>query len=39
MYRRELGAIPHYNVDKALLVAGQCTKGFARGQVTQPMAP
>jgi len=37
MYRRELGAIPHYNVDKALLVAGQCTKGFACGQVTQPM--
>jgi S-adenosylmethionine synthetase len=37
MYLTELGSIPHYNVDKALLVAGQCVKGFGRGEVTRPM--
>jgi len=37
MYLAELGSIPHYNVDKALLVAGQCTKGFGHGEVTHPM--
>jgi S-adenosylmethionine synthetase len=37
MYRERLGAIPHYNVDKALLVAGQCAKGFGWGRVGQPM--
>jgi S-adenosylmethionine synthetase len=31
------GAIPHYNVDKALLIAGQCAKGFGWGEVTRPM--
>jgi S-adenosylmethionine synthetase len=37
MYRAHLGFIPHYNVDKALLVAGQCQKGFGWGRVSQPM--
>jgi S-adenosylmethionine synthetase len=37
MYLSEVGRIPHYNVDKALLVAGQCVKGFGRGEVTHPM--
>ena len=37
MYLAELGAIPHYNVDKALLVAGQCAKGFGWGKITRPM--
>jgi S-adenosylmethionine synthetase len=37
MYLAKLGAIAHYNVDKALLVAGQCPKGFGWGAVTRPM--
>ncbi|HEY7540808.1 MAG TPA: methionine adenosyltransferase [Methylomirabilota bacterium] len=37
MYVAELGSIPHYNVDKALLVAGQCIKSFGRGEVSHPM--
>lgn len=37
MYLTELGAVPHYNVDKAFLVAGQCAKDFGRGEVTRPM--
>jgi S-adenosylmethionine synthetase len=37
MYLAELDAIPHYNIDKALLIAGQCAKGFGWGTVTQPM--
>jgi S-adenosylmethionine synthetase len=37
MYLEELGAIPHYNVDKALLIAGQCAKGFGWGEMTRPM--
>jgi S-adenosylmethionine synthetase len=37
VYLERLGRIPHYNVDKALLVAGQCDKGFGRGRVRQPM--
>lgn len=37
MYLAELGRVPHYNVDKALLVAGQCVKGFGHGEVTRPM--
>ena len=32
MYLAELGAIPHYNIDKALLIAGQCAKGFGWGR-------
>ena len=37
MYLERLGAIPHYNIDKAMLVAGQCAKGFGWGEVTRPM--
>jgi len=37
MYLERLGAIPHYNIDKAMLVAGQCAKGFGWGDVTRPM--
>jgi S-adenosylmethionine synthetase len=37
MYLERAGAILHYNVDKALLVAGQCRKGFGWGELTQPM--
>jgi S-adenosylmethionine synthetase len=37
MYVQRLGVVAHYNVDKALLVAGQCRKTFGRGEVTQPM--
>jgi S-adenosylmethionine synthetase len=37
MYLDRLGAVAHYNVDKALLIAGQCRKGFGGGEVTRPM--
>jgi len=37
MYLERLGTVVHYNVDKALLIAGQCRKGFGGGEVTQPM--
>lgn len=37
MYLDHLGAIAHYNVDKALLIAGQCRKGFGAGEVLRPM--
>jgi S-adenosylmethionine synthetase len=37
MYRARTGAILHYNVDKALLVAGACEKGFGGGRITRPM--
>ncbi|HSE92176.1 MAG TPA: methionine adenosyltransferase [Methylomirabilota bacterium] len=37
MYLAEAGTIPHYNVDKALLVAGQCAKTFGRGEITRAM--
>jgi S-adenosylmethionine synthetase len=37
MYRERTGTILHYNIDKALLVAGQCATGFGRGEVTRPM--
>jgi len=37
MYLERVGAIAHYNVDKALLVAGQCAKGFGRGNISRPM--
>ena len=37
LYLERLGTIPHYNVDKALLVAGQCDKGFGWGRMRQPM--
>jgi len=37
LYLERAGVILHYNVDKALLVAGQCAKGFGWGEVTRPM--
>ena len=37
MYLEEAGVIAHYNIDKALLVAGQCAKGFGGGEVTRPI--
>ncbi len=37
MYLERLGAIAHYNIDKALLVAGQCAKRFGSGEITRPM--
>jgi S-adenosylmethionine synthetase len=37
MYLERLGTVAHYNVDKALLVAGQCRKWFGGGEVTRPM--
>ena len=37
MYLDHLGAVAHYNVDKALLIAGQSRSWFGGGQVTQPV--
>jgi S-adenosylmethionine synthetase len=37
MYIERAGAILHYNVDKALLVAGQCDKDFGRGILRRPI--
>ena len=37
MYLDRTGTIPHYNIDKALLAAGQCAKGFGWGEQTKPM--
>ena len=37
MYIERTGVIAHYNVDKALLVAGQCAKRLGGGEVTRPM--
>ena len=37
LYLERLGAVAHYNVDKALLVAGQSRKHFGGGEVTRPM--
>ncbi|GIW44522.1 MAG: S-adenosylmethionine synthetase [Candidatus Binatia bacterium] len=37
MYLERLGFVAHFNVDKALLAAGQCAKTFLGGQVVQPM--
>ena len=37
MYRERTGTILHYNIDKALLVAGQCVMAFGRGELTRPM--
>ena len=36
LYLAEVG-IQHYNIDKAMLVAGQCVTGFGRGEVTRPV--
>jgi S-adenosylmethionine synthetase len=37
LYLERAGVIAHYNVDKALLVAGQCVKRFGGGEVTRPI--
>jgi S-adenosylmethionine synthetase len=37
LYRARTGTVLHYNLDKALLVAGQCAKGFGWGRPTRPM--
>jgi S-adenosylmethionine synthetase len=37
MYLDRTGGILHYNIDKALLVAGQCAKGFGGGELIRPM--
>jgi S-adenosylmethionine synthetase len=37
MYRERTGTILHYNLDKALLAAGECVKDFGAGRVTRPM--
>ena len=37
LYRERTGRLLHYNIDKALLVAGRCVKGFGRGEMTGPM--
>lgn len=37
LYLDTVGTIVHYNIDKALLVAGQCDKTFGAGTVTRPM--
>ena len=37
MYSERVGAVAHYNADKALLIAGQCRKRFGYGRVQQPM--
>ena len=37
MYLQQLGGVAHYNIDKALLIAGQCRKHFGTGEVAQPM--
>lgn len=37
MYLDRLGVVAHYNVDKALLIAGQCRAWFGGGQVIRPV--
>ena len=37
MYLERAGAILHYNIDKAFLVAGQCRKGFGGGDIIRPI--
>lgn len=37
MYLAHAGAVLHYNVDKAFLVAGECRKGFGWGEMVRPM--
>ena len=37
MYLERLGTILHYNIDKALLVAGQCAKDFGWGELVRPL--
>jgi S-adenosylmethionine synthetase len=37
LYLTRSGGIAHYNIDKALLAAGECRKGFGWGDVSRPM--
>lgn len=37
LYLERLGGLAHYNIDKALLVAGQCDKHFGFAKMTQAM--
>lgn len=37
LYRREVGAILHHNVDKAVLVGGRSEADFGRGRVLEPI--
>ena len=37
MYLERAGAILHYNVDKAFLVAGECRRTFGGGQLIRPI--
>ncbi len=37
LYLDRAGVMAHYNIDKALLVAGQCVKRFGGGEVTRPI--
>jgi S-adenosylmethionine synthetase len=37
MYLKHVGAIAHYNVDKALLIAGQSRVRFGGGEVSRPV--
>lgn len=36
-YMKELGTIPHYNIDKGLLAAGIVRKSFGGGKLIKPM--
>jgi len=37
LYLERRGTLLHYNLDKALLAAGECRKGFGWGELTRPM--
>lgn len=37
MYVARTGTVAHFNVDKALLLAGECTKQFGDGRMVRPM--
>ena len=37
IYKKEFGAIPHFNIDKALLAAGTSENHFGGGKILRPM--
>lgn len=37
IYQKEFGTIPHFNIDKALLCAGQTENRFGGGKIIKPM--
>ena len=37
IYKKEFGAIPHFNIDKALLAAGTAENRFGGGKIIKPM--